>query len=406
MSEGASSQVDKDPQAIASEPYGTDGQGAAPPAQKDARKRKAALMDALRKDMKHKGQATTERDEGQLLVDNTLVAESARVLGAKGTMQQDEYVSKIAHLLLRIRTQLTKCHTFLAHQYANNRVLSEFVTSCIQDINGVALVWLLDRLGEKIDVSGLTATFSEPPPISKHMLARMIVLVPTDEHRMAEQARLAEIWGSISPVIEYYKQISAAQKSLEADVRRVAVEIAPNLVSLCGSEVAGVLLGLTGGIASLGKLVPADVMNLGASYADHEKSFLQNGPRKLAIIERAEFLEEQENDQDRKALARSLASKIPLAARVDAFSDDTSTKKGAYGEKLRTELLEKVRKRTTREPMEEPALPRPEARETAKRGGWKARLRRKRAQELAQVTTDASLSTVKEDVATSMDWYD
>jgi len=152
---------------------------------------------------------------------------------------------------------------------------------------------------------------------------------------------------------------------------------------------------------ALGKLTASDILNLGSSTTENDQ-FVSN--KKVNILEQVDFVRALDNEHDRTLLAKTLASKIPLAARVDAFSD--SSQSGKYGEKLRAEILEKFHKRTTREPTEEAPLPRPEARPTAKRGGWKARLRKKRAQELAQVSKDAAIETAKDDVATTMDWYD
>ena len=390
------------------------------PAKERQRKSKQSLIDALRKDKSStKGQSgrvisSDCATDVKLPLDEEALHKTEEMLAREECSKESTSVliSDLAHALLRLRSQMTTCHTFVAHQYTNNSILPEFVHTCLREANGTSLMWLLGRLGKHIDTSfaEMLDTHTEaapaernPMPLSRHMAAKMMMLLPTGDDRAAEKDRLAKIWdGVVFPTLSHYTKLLEADARVREKLSSVAYQVSPNLSVLCGREVAGLLIGLTGSMASLSKLTPSDVLKLGSDFADHDAAVI-SGSRQLSILDRVEWLLAITEAGDRTTLKKNLASKVLLAVRFDAFSTSNPNAPASYGESLRKQILEKFQRRNTREDTGDAPLPRPEARETTKRGGWKARLRRKRAQETAQVTHGTAPST--EDVSTTMDWY-
>ena len=373
------------------------------------RKSKQSLLDALKKDVisqkkSSDRQGMPQRVEAKLPIETEVLSKADEAVRRDiATSSAALLISDLAHVLLRVRSQLTQCHTFVAHQYTNSGVLPEFVQTCLRDVSGATTMWLLENLGKRIDAtffdSERFSNAEHSTSVSKHTIAKVMILVPAADALSSQQSALEGIWDAVVlPVLTHYKKLQGAHQQIHTKLRDVAGEIAPNLSALCGDEVAGLLIGLSSGIVSLAKLTPSDVLKIGSDFIDYEKP-ANSSSRQFTVFDRVAWVREVPDLKDQSTLKKNLASKVLLAARYDSFS---STDPGrSLGEGLRQQILEKFHKRSTREETEDAALPRPEARATTKRGGWKARLRRKRAQETAQATAETTVG-----VSETMDWYE
>ena len=126
-----------------------------------------------------------------------------------------------------------------------------------------------------------------------------------------------------------------ARQSLEKYVDSVMDEVAPNIRALVGSLLGARLIALAGGLTNLAKLPASTVQVLGAEKALFRSLRTGARPPKHGIILQHSFIHEAKRWQ-RGKVARALAGKLTIAARVDAFS-------GKYvGDELKVDLEKRV----------------------------------------------------------------
>jgi len=126
-----------------------------------------------------------------------------------------------------------------------------------------------------------------------------------------------------------------ARQSLEKYVDTVMEEVAPNTRALAGSLLGARLIALAGGLNNLAKLPASTVQVLGAEKALFRALRTGARPPKHGIIFQHSLIHEAKRWQ-RGKVARALAGKLAIAARIDAFS-------GKYaGDRLKAVLEKRV----------------------------------------------------------------
>jgi len=147
-------------------------------------------------------------------------------------------------------------------------------------------------------------------------------------------------------VLELY----GVRQSLEKYVDSVMEEVAPNIRTIGGSLLGARLLALAGGLLNLAKLPASTIQVLGAEKALFRALKTKARPPKHGIIFQHPLIHDAERWQ-RGKIARALAGKLSIAARVDAFS-------GKYaGDDLKADLekrIEEIRKRYEKPPPPSP----------------------------------------------------
>jgi len=142
------------------------------------------------------------------------------------------------------------------------------------------------------------------------------------------------------------------RQSLEKYVDSVMDEVAPNLRALAGSLLGARLIALGGGLTNLAKLPASTVQVLGAEKALFRSLRTGARPPKHGIIFQHPLIHEAKRWQ-RGKVARALAGKLTIAARVDAFS-------GKYvGDKLKVDLgkrIEEIKEKYGEPPPKKPAV--------------------------------------------------
>ncbi|MBI5253192.1 MAG: C/D box methylation guide ribonucleoprotein complex aNOP56 subunit, partial [Euryarchaeota archaeon] len=125
------------------------------------------------------------------------------------------------------------------------------------------------------------------------------------------------------------------RERLEEYIASAVEETAPNTAGLAGATLAARLLSLAGGIQNLARMPGSRIQVLGAEKAlfRHIKSHAL--PPKHGVIFQHPLIKTAPW-WHRGKVARSLASKIAIAARVDAFAGES------IGEKLKEGLLKRV----------------------------------------------------------------
>ncbi|PVX24783.1 MAG: C/D box methylation guide ribonucleoprotein complex aNOP56 subunit [Candidatus Bathyarchaeum sp.] len=142
---------------------------------------------------------------------------------------------------------------------------------------------------------------------------------------------LAQIKTMCKHVLELY----AVRQSLETYVESVMDEVAPNTKTIGGSLLGARLIALAGGLMNLAKLPASTMQVLGAEKALFRSLKTKARPPKHGIIFQHPLIHDAKRWQ-RGKIARALAGKLSIAARVDAFS-------GKYaGDDLKADLDKRV----------------------------------------------------------------
>jgi nucleolar protein 56 len=153
---------------------------------------------------------------------------------------------------------------------------------------------------------------------------------------------LSQIQGMCRSVLELY----GVRQSLEKYVDSVMEEVAPNTKVIGGSLLGARLLALAGGLMNLAKLPASTIQVLGAEKALFRSLKTKARPPKHGIIFQHPLIHDAKRWQ-RGKIARALAGKLSIAARVDAF-------RGEYaGDELKADLdkrVEEIRKRYEKPP--------------------------------------------------------
>jgi nucleolar protein 56 len=148
-------------------------------------------------------------------------------------------------------------------------------------------------------------------------------------------------------VLELYK----LRQALEDYLNALMEEIAPNVKALAGSLLGARLIALAGGLTNLAKKPASTIQVLGAEKALFRSLKTGTRPPKHGIIFQHALLHEAKRWQ-RGKIARVLAGKLAIAARIDAFG-------GKYaGEELKADLEKRVEE--IQEKYAQPPLQRPE----------------------------------------------
>jgi len=130
-------------------------------------------------------------------------------------------------------------------------------------------------------------------------------------------------------------ELNDVRESLEKYVASVMDEVAPNIRALVGSLLGARIIALAGGLTNLAKLPASTVQILGAERALFRSLRTGARPPKHGIIFQHSLIHEAKRWQ-RGKVARALAGKLTIAARIDVFS-------GKYaGDKLKADLEKRI----------------------------------------------------------------
>ncbi|MEM2137007.1 MAG: C/D box methylation guide ribonucleoprotein complex aNOP56 subunit [Candidatus Methanomethylicia archaeon] len=130
-------------------------------------------------------------------------------------------------------------------------------------------------------------------------------------------------------------QLYDVKSELENYIDSVADDVCPNLKALVGSLISARLISLAGGLDKLAKLPSSTIQVLGAEKALFRALRSGAKPPKHGIIFQCQEIHSAPRWQ-RGKIARALAGKLSIAARVDVFS-------GVYvGDELKRDLYKRI----------------------------------------------------------------
>ncbi len=163
------------------------------------------------------------------------------------------------------------------------------------------------------------------------------------------------------------------RKELEEYVATVMDEVAPNVSSLVGPLIGARLISLAGSLKDLARKPSSTVQVFGAEKALFRSLKTGADPPKHGIIYRVSEIHTAAYWQ-RGKIARALAGKLSIAARIDAYSDRS------VGTSLRDDFIarvEEIKKQNPNPPPPKPPKPKPEERTKSARKGHKRDNRRR-----------------------------
>jgi len=153
------------------------------------------------------------------------------------------------------------------------------------------------------------------------------------------------------------------RKELEEYVATVMEEISPNVTALVGSLVGARLISLAGSLEDLARKPSSTVQVFGAEKALFRSIKTGADPPKHGIIYRVSEINSAPYWQ-RGKIARALAGKLSIAARIDAYSDRN------IGASLREDFVkrvEEIQKQNPNAPPPKPPKPKPADRKRPQR---------------------------------------
>jgi nucleolar protein 56 len=133
----------------------------------------------------------------------------------------------------------------------------------------------------------------------------------------------------------YTLELFKFREELEDYVKGIISEVAPNMNELVGPLISARLISMVGGLENLAKMPASTLQILGAEKALFRALKTGTKPPKHGIIFQHPLVHQAPRWQ-RGKIARALASKLSIAARIDAF-------KGEFiGDKLKRDFEDKV----------------------------------------------------------------
>ena len=125
------------------------------------------------------------------------------------------------------------------------------------------------------------------------------------------------------------------RQSMESYMDKTMEEIAPNIKALVGSLLGARLIATSGGLTNLARRPASTIQVLGAEKALFRSLKTGTRPPKHGMIFQHTLLHEAKRWQ-RGKIARALAGKLAIAARIDAYGT------GGVNEKLRADLDKRI----------------------------------------------------------------
>jgi nucleolar protein 56 len=198
----------------------------------------------------------------------------------------------------------------------------------------------------------------EAQEIPKAKAEQIVKAAETSMGADITETDLAQIQTLCKNVISLYQ----LRQTLEEYLDKTMEEVAPNIKAIVGSLLGARLIALSGGLTNLAKMPASTIQVLGAEKALFRSLKTGTKPPKHGIIFQHTYLHEAKK-WHRGKIARALAGKIAIAARIDAFGGRQ------IGEELKADVekrIAEIREKYS-EPPQIPEKPKSEKRRKRKR---------------------------------------
>ena len=199
------------------------------------------------------------------------------------------------------------------------------------------------------EVSGkdkMTSKSLEKVGVPSDIIEQVLSAIPGDIGGDLREPDLAIIRNLASAIDTLYN----SRKNLEDYVTEVMGTVAPNVTALVGPLIGARLISLAGSLKELSRKPSSTVQVFGAEKALFRSLKTGTDPPKHGIIYRVPEVHNATYWQ-RGKVARALAGKLSIAARIDAYSDRND------GQMLREDFLARVEEIKKQNPEPPPAKP-------------------------------------------------
>ncbi|BGP32348.1 U4/U6-U5 snRNP complex subunit prp31 [Rhodotorula toruloides] len=210
------------------------------------------------------------------------------------------------------------------------------------------------------DISGILPSGS--------VMAVKVTAATTKGQQLADKE-----WNVVKGACDMMFRLDESKRKILEYVESRITLLAPNISAIVGTQTATKILGIAGGLHGLCRIPHSNIYLLGAvkrantgfSTASHSIDRLHTG-----FIYQCPLVQHT-RAEDRMKAQRKVGAKVALAARVDIAK---SSPTGAFGEEMKGKL-EAEMERLARPPPKKAtkALPRPDEKKKARRGGKRAR---------------------------------
>jgi nucleolar protein 56 len=188
---------------------------------------------------------------------------------------------------------------------------------------------LIANLGQR---ENLTASYLEKEGLPETRAQQIAAVAEKSMGADLEENDLIQIQTLCRGTLQLYD----ARQSLEGYMDLLMEEVAPNIKALVSSLLGARLIALTGGLANLAKMPASTIQVLGAEKALFRSLKSGTRPPKHGIIFQHSLIHEAKRWQ-RGKIARALAGKLAIAARIDAYSGKYS------GDHLKADLERRIK---------------------------------------------------------------
>ena len=303
--------------------------------------------------------ASSERLE-KMMVSIDFYLENPRMEEVVGPVEADPEYQLIVdsnNILVEIDNEIITVHKFVRDKYSLR--FPELESLVPTPLEYVRTVQLLQN-----DLEVTKVGLDEILPAATIMVVS--VTASTTQGQRIEQEELDKILAACDMALTLNEK---KMKILSYVESRMSF-IAPNLSAIAGPTVATKLMGVAGGLTALSKIPACNILVLGA-----QKRTLA-GFSSATILPHTGFIFYSELVQAtppdiRRKVARVVAAKCTLAARVDSFHESPDAQ---VGQDLRDQVQKKIDKFMEPPPVKAPKpLPRPDDAPRKKRGGRRVR---------------------------------
>ena len=303
--------------------------------------------------------ASSERLE-KMMVSIDFYLENPRIEEVVGPVEADPEYQLIVdsnNILVEIDNEIITVHKFVRDKYSLR--FPELESLVPTPLEYVRTVQLLQN-----DLEVTKVGLDEILPAATIMVVS--VTASTTQGQRIEQEELDKILAACDMALTLNEK---KMKILSYVESRMSF-IAPNLSAIAGPTVATKLMGVAGGLTALSKIPACNILVLGA-----QKRTLA-GFSSATILPHTGFIFYSELVQAtppdiRRKVARVVAAKCTLAARVDSFHESPDAQ---VGQDLRDQVQKKIDKFMEPPPVKAPKpLPRPDDAPRKKRGGRRVR---------------------------------
>lgn len=294
----------------------------------------------------------------------TLTSLAGSNLNASLTSDDPEYqlILESNGLLQDIDEEIFQTYMFVANLYRKKFPELETILP-----NRLDFIKVVQRIGNEMDLTLIKLTDLLP----QATIMVLSVSSSTTAGALLDDQSLSDCLNGCTEILRLHDDKARILSFIQSRM----IHLAPNLCALVGSQVTALLVGLAGGVAALAKIPACNIQVMGQPKRNLMGLSSTSMMAHAGVLSTCDIVVNSPPALRKKAL-KALAGKVALAARVDSFQSNVDASEGL---KMRATFEDKMEK------LQEPpkartkkALPIPEEKKKARRGGKRVRKMKER----------------------------